>query len=103
MVLRQCMQSLMEVPTCIYGDGYDVYYLKYSLNKSKGGLRGSTYNSFSVIQVDTRDFTEKIIYEKNLNTDHDSFLGLGSIKDPDANFFVYTSQLDLKEYRVNLQ
>lgn len=87
-LVRDPMQSLMKVPACIYGDGYDVYYLKYSLDKSKGGFRGSSYNSFSVIQVDTHDFTEKIIYEKNLNKDHDSFLGFGSLNDPEANFFM---------------
>lgn len=83
-LVRNPMKSLVKLADCIYGNGDLVYYIQYDYDESRFF---STVNHFSIIEVDTRNFSEKIVFERNLNTESDSFLGMGAANDVDSKFF----------------
>lgn len=96
-LIRNPMPSLTKVETSIYGNGPYVYYMKYGLEKS--GFRDlAELDRFFIIEVDTTTFDERILFEKNLNTERDSFLGLNKadIADLDLYYGVDTFFLDKK-------
>lgn len=83
------LSSLTSVESYIYGNGFFVYYMKMDYDKS--GFYKET-NRLSIIEVDTRTFEEKVIYEENANMMRDSFLGLHTTDNIDflgiTSFFV---------------
>lgn len=88
-LIRDPMPALSRVENNIFGSGSLVYYMKYDFEKSRGL---ETLDKFSVIEVDTTTFDERIIFEKNINTERDSFLGLNQVDDADAlSFFAVGS------------
>lgn len=82
-LIRNPMQSLLKVEDSIYGNDSLVYYMKYDYDKSK--FR-EIPDRFSVIEVDTGTFDERIVFERNVNTEKDSFLQLGQGDNADMMF-----------------
>lgn len=83
-LIHNPMQALSKVPEAIYGCGDSVYYIQKDSDAS--GFF-STADRFSVVEVDTRNFSEKIIFERNLNTNRDTFLSLGKPQEQDVKSF----------------
>ncbi|MFD0710808.1 TolB family protein [Paenibacillus sp. GCM10027626] len=85
-LIRQPLRALMQVQPLIAGRGPFVYYLKYDNEKS--GFREMT-DRFSVVEVDTRTFDERIIFERNVSGDRGEFLGIyGGSGAAESSFFV---------------
>ncbi|MEK3889808.1 DUF5050 domain-containing protein [Bacillus sp. FSL K6-3431] len=95
--VRNPMQSLTAVETNIYGNGSLVYYMKLDHEKSKFN---TSPDKFSVIEVDTTTFDERIIFEGNANTARDSFLGLNKALDADTLSFFGIEFFFLDEHRI---
>lgn len=98
-LIRNPMQSSVQVRNVIYGNGSLVYYMKYDFDKSK--LR-ETVDRFSIIKVDTESFTESIVFEKNLNADRDGFLGLNKANVSDSLSFITAESFFLDEQSIYL-
>ena len=96
-LVRTPLQSLMSVSDSIYGDGSYVYYMKYDFERSKNH---KTYDKFSVIEVNTETYNEKIIYEVNMNVEKDNFLGIGRINEADALYFVTVNAFFLNKNSI---
>jgi hypothetical protein len=61
------------VENSVYGNGDFVYYIKYGIDNSKlHRVLARVY----VIEVNLNDFSERVIFEQNVNRERDSFLGL---------------------------
>lgn len=96
-LVRNPMSSLTTVGDAIYGNGSFVYYIKYDHDKSKFQ---ETLVRVSIIEVNTETFHEKIIFEKNLDTEKDSFLDLNKIFNPDAEFLKTVSHFFLDDHNI---
>lgn len=55
---------------CLFGQGRDLYYLRYQVSNSGGRENDSR---FCVVQLDMVDFSEKIVFERHLNPSGISF------------------------------
>ena len=87
-LIRNPMQALCKVKRTIYGCGDYVYYMQIDSDASEFF---STADRISVVEVDTRNFSEKIIFERNLNTNRDTFLNIGKPQEQDVKFFSLVS------------
>lgn len=84
--IRNPIQSLTKIEEPIYGNGSLVYYMKWDVEKS--GFRDlEEPDRLSIIEVDTTSFDEKIIFERNINTEKNSFLGLHTLETADSLSF----------------
>ncbi|WP_367398142.1 DUF5050 domain-containing protein [Paenibacillus sp. MSJ-34] len=95
--VRNPMSSLTKAEHSIYGNGTRVYYMKYDSDKS--GFKENIAR-FSVIEVDTTTFQERIVFEKKLSTDKSMVLGLVKSGDRDAAFFMTVSSFFLDERSI---
>jgi len=93
-LIRNPLTALSRVESVLYGKGDLIYYLKYDLDKS--GVR-ELVDRFSVIEVDTRTFSENIIYEKKLDTNREAMLGLWETNDQETRAFHTISAFFLDE------
>ncbi|GIP35360.1 DUF5050 domain-containing protein [Paenibacillus sp. J2TS4] len=98
-LIRNPLQSSTKVRDVIYGNGSLVYYMKYDYDKSK--LR-ETVDRFSIIEVDTATFEERIVFEKNLNADRDNFLGLNKTNVSDEVSFITTDSFFMDKHSIYL-
>ncbi len=80
--IKTPLQSLSRIEKTIYGRGDSVYYIKYNVNRSE--FR-DFIDRISIIEVDTRTFSEKIIYEKYI--DIDNMLLMGTIPNRNKDLF----------------
>jgi hypothetical protein len=71
--------------------------MKYDFDKS--GFMEKVAR-FSVIEVDTTTFQEKIVFEKKLSTDKSSVLGLVKVSDHDASFYMAIRSFFLDEHSL---
>lgn len=92
--IRNPMPALTRVANTIYGNGTHVYYMKYDSDKS--GVM-ETVTRFAVVEVDTKTFRERIIFEKKLSADQNALLGLAKANARDAGFFLTVSSFFLDE------
>ena len=99
-LIRNPMQALSKVPETIYGRGDFVYYMRIDLDES--GFFSIYYDHFSIVEVDTRNFSEKIIFERNLNTSRDTFLGIGKPREQDVTFFSLVNSFFLDDQNLYL-
>lgn len=83
-LIRNPMQALSKVSNVIYGYGHFVYYMR--IDSDASGFF-STPDHFSVVEVDTRNFSEKIIFERNLDVNRDTFLNIGKPQEQDVKFY----------------
>lgn len=73
-LVRNPMQAATKVSEKIYGYGDFIYYMQ--LESYETGFF-STSDHFSIVELDTRNFTEKVVLERNLDMNQDTFLGIG--------------------------
>lgn len=100
-LIRNPMQSLTKVETSIFGNGPFVYYIKKEFEKlSEFAYRNEERGRFFIIEVDTRTFDERIIFEKNINSHEDNFLGLHSRDSSDSSFYYVIDSFFLDEQNV---
>ncbi|MBS4189759.1 DUF5050 domain-containing protein [Bacillus sp. FJAT-49705] len=100
-LIRNPMQSLTKVETFIYGNGPYVYYMKHDSEKLRGfAYRFEERGKVSIIEVDTTTFDERIIFEKNLNSHEDNFLGLNSVDSVDSSFYSGIASFFLDEKSI---
>jgi hypothetical protein len=71
---RDPLKSYYRLGNYVYGDGDYVYY-QYRLMDNTSVRSGRT-DSIGIARIDLRDFSKKIILEKNINPFRDTFLGL---------------------------
>jgi hypothetical protein len=91
-LIRNPMQALSKVPEAIYGCGNFVYYMQ--IDSDVSGFF-TIADRFSVVEVDTRNFSKKIVFERNLNTSRNTFLNIGKPKEQDVKFFSFVNALFL--------
>ncbi len=96
-LIRNPMQALSQVPVTIYGCGDFVYYIQADSDAS--GFFSIT-DRFSVVEVDTRNFSEKIVFERNLNKNRDTFLSIGQPKEQDIKFFSLVNAFFLNDQNL---
>ncbi len=100
-LVRSPLQSLVEIDTSIYGNGEYVYYIKKEFDKLKGfAFRNEEHGRFFIIEVNTTTFDERIIFEKNINSDEDNFLGIHSADVSDSSLYFLVDSFFLDEQNV---
>jgi hypothetical protein len=80
--VRTPLKSSIQIARAVYGNGDYVYYIKYNLNKE--GFHESI-DRLSVVEVDTKNFDEKIIFDKNIDVTEKFFMGAASISNEDSS------------------
>lgn len=83
-VVRDPMQSDTKVAQTMTGYGPFIYYMQVETIQT--GFLSSTQH-FSIIEVDTRDFSQRIVLEHSLDTNSDTFLGIGQPSKQEAETF----------------
>jgi len=83
---RNPIQSLSHIKNGIYGNGDRVYYMKTTYEKT--GMREmESLDKFFIMEIDTNTFTERVIFEKNINVNNDHFLGLYTVDMSELSFY----------------
>ena len=82
-LVRTPLLSSFRVALTIYGNGSYVYYIRHSLNKSE--FR-EYIDWFAIVEVDTRTFSERIIYERNIDFNRELLMGAVSLNNDDLLF-----------------
>lgn len=93
-LVRNPIQTATKVSEKIYGYDDFVYYMQIESYET-GFLSTSEY--FSIIEVDTRDFTERIVLERNLDTNSDTFLGIGKPNEQEIEPFQFAEAFFLDD------
>lgn len=93
-LVRNPMQDATKVSEKIYGYGDYIYYMQTESYET-GFL--STSEHLSIVELDTRSFTEKIIFERNLDTNRDTFLGIGKPNEQDIEPFEFVEAFFLDD------
>jgi DNA-binding beta-propeller fold protein YncE len=70
---RDPFEGMYRIENAVYGSGDKVYYIKSGIDNSS--LR-SGLDRMYVMEIDLNDFSERVIFEKDINTTRDSFLGI---------------------------
>lgn len=95
--VRTPLKSSAQIAMAVYGNGDYVYYLKYNLNKE--GFH-EYIDRLSVIEVDTRKFDEKIIFDKNINLNEKKIMGATSFSNEDSSNLQGISAFFLDENNI---
>lgn len=74
---RSPMRALGTLLESLCGTSDFVYYMKIDFDEARF-FAGFDY--FSIVELNTRDFSERIVFEKCLNENRDTFLGIGQIE-----------------------
>lgn len=98
-LIRNPMQSATKVSEKIYGYGNFIYYMQVDSYET-GFL--STSEHFSIVEVDTCNFTKKIVFERNLDTNRDTFLGIGKPSEQDIEPFQFVEAFFLDDQNLYL-
>lgn len=93
-LVRNPVQAATKVSEKIYGNGDFIYYMQVDSYET-GFLSASEH--FSIVEVDTRDFTERIVLERNLDTNRDTFLGIGKSNEQDIEPFKFAEAFFLDD------
>jgi len=83
-LVRTPMQSSFQVVDAVYGNGQYLYYIKQGLNKSEPK---EYIDRVSIVEVDTLTFSERVIYEKNIDFNGEWFMGTVPSNVDDLWFF----------------
>jgi hypothetical protein len=78
------MRALVRIPDSIFGLSDYVYYIRIDTDES---MFFPVTDRISIIEIDMRTFNEKLVFERNLNTNRDTFLNIGSAKNNDMILF----------------
>ncbi|WP_312279491.1 hypothetical protein [Oscillibacter sp.] len=98
-LVRNPMQTATKVSERIYGYGDYIYYMQIESYET-GFL--STSDHFSIVEVDTRNFTDRIALEHNLDTNRDTFLGIGKSDEQDIEPFKFAEAFFLDDQNLYL-
>lgn len=91
-LIKSPLKSMTEIKGALYGNGELVYYIKNSIDKSEPKQQ---FDRFSIMEVNTVNFDERIVFEKNINESKSGILGIKSSVPLDNRFFeVYAFFLD---------
>lgn len=85
-LVRNPIKELMREEMLIFGKDYFVYYIKYDIDKSKSPHLGGVTQNVTVVELDTRTFSEKIIFEKNNLNQINNFIELGTLHNQQWQF-----------------
>lgn len=80
-LVKTPMQSSIKMERTLYGNGSYIYYIKYHINKSE--LKNYV-DRVSVIEIDTKNFNEKVIFERNTNLEKKLLMGTIRLNNKDA-------------------
>lgn len=83
--IRDPLTSNVEISDLIYCTGSYIYYMKYICNNI--GFFGSYQDKVMLMKIDTKDFTEEVVYEENLKSNNDSWIKLESGETDALSFF----------------
>lgn len=72
--IRDPMQDNTKVAQTMTGQGPFIYYMQIESTQT-GFLSVSEH--LSIIEVDTRDFSQRVVLERSLDANRDAFLGIG--------------------------
>lgn len=72
-LVRDPFHALTYVADHFFCNGNYIYYIKYSQDKS---YFYSSMDKMEIVQVNLKTFSEKVIYESNINEYSESFIGL---------------------------
>ncbi len=72
--IRDPMQDNIKVAQTMTGQGPFIYYMQIESTQT-GFLSVSEH--LSIIEVDTRDFSQRVVLERSLDANRDAFLGIG--------------------------
>lgn len=99
-LVRSPLKSMWEISDAIYGNGACVYYLRYDIDRSGQKPR---IDHMSIIEVDTEDFSEKIIFEKNIRETQSRIFGIATVQATDLDYLnPYAFFLDARHvYLIN--
>ncbi|WP_273322294.1 hypothetical protein [Vallitalea guaymasensis] len=99
-LVRNPIKELIKEEMMIFGKDSFVYYIKYNIDKSKNPHLGGVTSKVTVVELDTKTFNEKIIFEKNnFFIRNDSFIGLGDSQNKQWQFLKGVSAFFLdREY-----
>ena len=99
--IRNPMQSLTKVENFLYGNGPFVYYMKRDSEKLRGfSYRFEELGKISIMEVDTATFDERVIFEKNLHSSKDNFLGLHSSDNDESSLYTGIDSFFLDESSI---
>ncbi|GAC40925.1 DUF5050 domain-containing protein [Paenibacillus popilliae] len=98
-LIRNPLQSLTRIADSIYGNGSLVYYMKYDYDKSQ--FREAV-DRLSIIEVDTSNFSERMVFEKNVNTQKSNFLRFVHGDKSELLFFEWASSFFLDQDNIYL-
>ena len=73
-VVREPLQGNIKVAQTMFGRGPFIYYMQIESTQT-GFLSVSEH--LSIIEVDTRDFSQRVVIERSMDTNRDAFLGIG--------------------------
>ena len=82
--VREPMQGNIKVAQTMFGCGPFIYYMQIESTQT-GFLSVSEH--LSIIEVDTRDFSQRVVVERSLDTNRDEFLGIGQPSEQAAEPF----------------
>ncbi len=80
-LVKTPMQSSTKMERTLYGNGNYIYYIKYHINKSE--LKDYVDRA-AIIEVDTRNFNEKVIFERNTNLEKKLLMGTIRLNNKDV-------------------
>lgn len=95
--VRTPMQSSIQVARTVYGNGNYVYYIKNNLNKSEFH---EYIDRITVVEVDTKTFNERIIYDKSIDTTKKFFMGTVSFNNSALSFLQGVNGFFLDENNI---
>ncbi|MEK4005049.1 DUF5050 domain-containing protein [Paenibacillus sp. FSL H3-0333] len=82
--MRNATSALTRVQNSLFCTGSYVYYMKYDSEKKR---RFEEQKWFSIVQVDMDNFNEKVIFEKNLNSEERFFRDAKKMGNYESAFF----------------
>nr|WP_314459810.1 hypothetical protein [uncultured Clostridium sp.] len=80
-LVKTPMQSSLKIERTLYGNGNYIYYIKYHINKSE--LKDYV-DRVAIIEVDTKNFNERVIFERNTDLEKKLLMGTIIINNKDA-------------------
>jgi|GEM_PF-3454436 hypothetical protein len=88
-----------SISNVLFSEGDYIYYMMFSQDYSERGLY-EAYDKFRIVRLNTKDFTDTLVYEDNANGIKKKFLGLQNIEDDSARFYMSITGFFLDEKSI---
>lgn len=79
-----------SISKAMFSEGDYVYYMMFSKDYSERGLY-EAYDKFRIVRINTKNFTDTLIYEDNAKDIKKNFLGLQNIENDNSQFYMKIS------------